>query len=73
MATDVVLVVGASGKIGVSAILRALKAGRKVLVVVRSASAMERTLQQVGTLEGIVFTYADPTTENDLLDFVAKK
>ncbi|EJP69647.1 uncharacterized protein BBA_01612 [Beauveria bassiana ARSEF 2860] len=43
MATKVVLVVGASVKMGVSAILGALKTGRKVLVVVRSASAMERT------------------------------
>ncbi|KAM3498635.1 hypothetical protein MY10362_008057 [Beauveria mimosiformis] len=72
MASELVLVVGASGKMGVSAILGALKTGRKVLAVVRSESAMQRTLQQVGTSEGIVFTYADPTRENDLLDVVAK-
>ncbi|KAM3547884.1 hypothetical protein MY1884_009402 [Beauveria asiatica] len=53
---------------GVSAITGALKTGRKVLAVVRSEAAKETTLQQVGTSEGIVFTYADPTRENDLTE-----
>jgi NAD(P)-dependent dehydrogenase (short-subunit alcohol dehydrogenase family) len=61
---ETVLVVGASGHMGVAATLAALRTGRKVLAVVRGQESAEKLFQQVGTREGITIVVADVLSEN---------
>ncbi|KND92206.1 hypothetical protein TOPH_03075 [Tolypocladium ophioglossoides CBS 100239] len=61
---ETVLVVGASGNIGVSVIIAALRTGRKVLAVVRNKEAQEKIIQHVGTKDGITFVEANVTNEH---------
>ncbi|KAK0720190.1 hypothetical protein B0H67DRAFT_608892 [Lasiosphaeris hirsuta] len=55
---ETVLVVGATGNIGVSAVKGALNSGRKVLAVVRSQASADKLVKQIGSSEGITFTEA---------------
>jgi NAD(P)-dependent dehydrogenase (short-subunit alcohol dehydrogenase family) len=61
---ETVLVVGASGHMGVAATLGALRTGRKVLAVVRGQESAKKLFQQVGTREGITIAEADVLSEN---------
>lgn len=61
---ETVLVVGASGNIGVSVIIAALRSGRQVLAIVRNKAAEDRLFQHVGTKEGITTVEADVATED---------
>lgn len=61
---ETVLVVGASGHMGVAAASAALRTGRKVLAVVRSQESAEKLFQHVGTREGITIAEADVLSEN---------
>jgi NAD(P)-dependent dehydrogenase (short-subunit alcohol dehydrogenase family) len=58
-AKETVLVVGATGNIGTSAVIGALRSGRDVLAVVRNAASAEKLFGNVGTREGITTVEAD--------------
>jgi short-subunit dehydrogenase len=61
-----VLVLGASGHIGVSAVIAALRSKREVLAVVRSQASAEKLFHHVGTKDGITIAEADVTSTSDL-------
>ncbi|KAK4071097.1 uncharacterized protein Triagg1_6464 [Trichoderma aggressivum f. europaeum] len=63
---ETVLVVGASGNIGVSVIIAALRSGRRVLAIVRNNAAEQKIIQHVGTKDGITFVEAQVTDENSV-------
>ncbi|KAL6790700.1 hypothetical protein J3E68DRAFT_442956 [Trichoderma sp. SZMC 28012] len=63
---ETVLVVGASGNIGVSVIIAALRSGRRVLAIVQSNAAEKKIVQHVGTKDGITFVEAQITDENSV-------
>ena len=63
---ETVLIIGASGNVGVAASISALKTGRKVLAVVRSQASAEKLFKQVGTKEGITIVEADILSEDAL-------
>jgi NAD(P)-dependent dehydrogenase (short-subunit alcohol dehydrogenase family) len=56
---ETVLVVGATGNISVSAVTGALRAGRRVLAVVRNQESANKLVKYIGTSEGITFAVAD--------------
>ncbi|KAK6070481.1 short-chain dehydrogenase reductase [Seiridium cupressi] len=57
-----VLVVGASGNIGVAAIIGALRSKRQVLAIARNQASADKLLKHVGTSEGIKIVEADVTS-----------
>jgi NAD(P)-dependent dehydrogenase (short-subunit alcohol dehydrogenase family) len=59
---ETVLIVGATGNIGVAASIGALRSGRNVLAVVRNQASAEKLLRHVGTREGITVVEADVTS-----------
>ena len=59
-----VLIVGASGHVGVAATMAALRTGRQVLAVVRSQESAEKLFKQVGSKEGITIAEADLLSED---------
>ena len=61
---ETILVVGASGKIGVSVIIAALRSQRNVVAIVRNKTAAEKIFHHVGTKRGITVVEADVTSEN---------
>ncbi|PNP52417.1 hypothetical protein THARTR1_07021 [Trichoderma harzianum] len=63
---ETVLVVGASGNIGVSVIIAALRSGRRVLAIVRNNAAEQKIIQHVGTKDGITFVEAQVTDEKSV-------
>lgn len=63
---ETVLVVGASGNIGVSVIIAALRSGRRVLAIVRNSAAEQKIVQHVGTKDGITFVEAQVTDESSV-------
>ena len=69
---ETVLVVGASGNIGVSVIIAALRSHRSVLAIVRNKASADKIFQHVGTKEGITFVEADVTSENGVQKVVAQ-
>ncbi|RFU75517.1 nadp-binding [Trichoderma arundinaceum] len=69
---ETVLVVGASGNIGVSVIIAALRSGRNVLAIVRSKSAESKIIRHVGTIDGITFVEAEVTDENSVQKVIEK-
>lgn len=56
---DTVLVIGATGNIGVAAVLGALRSKRNVLAIVRNQASAEKLFQHVKTKEGITTVEAD--------------
>lgn len=70
--TETVLVVGATGHIGVSAVIGALRSKRNVLAVVRNAAAAERLFHHAGTHDGITTIEADVVSENGVQGIVDK-
>merc|ERR1711939_595069 len=66
MGMERVLIVGASGHIGTSAVIGALRSKREVLAVVRSQPSAEKLFSHTGTKEGITVVEADPTSATDL-------
>jgi NAD(P)-dependent dehydrogenase (short-subunit alcohol dehydrogenase family) len=61
---ETVLVVGASGNIGVSTIIAALRSGRNVLAVVRNKAAKEKITKNVPDVSKVTFVEADVVNEN---------
>ncbi|KAI8246265.1 hypothetical protein K4K55_010284 [Colletotrichum sp. SAR 10_96] len=67
---ETVLVFGASGNIGVSAVIGALQAKRKVIAVVRNQTSAEKIFDYVGTRDGITIAEADITSEDSVRGIV---
>lgn len=65
-----VLVVGATGNIGVAAIIAALRSKHKVLAVVRNKDSAEKLFKNVGSKEGITTVEADITSETGVQNVV---
>ncbi|KAK3316912.1 hypothetical protein B0H66DRAFT_535147 [Apodospora peruviana] len=65
---ETVLVVGATGNIGVSAVISALRSGRKVLAIVRNQTSADKLRTHIANIpslsfDGITFVKADVTSE----------
>ncbi|KAK4888175.1 hypothetical protein LTR27_012904 [Elasticomyces elasticus] len=56
---ETVLVVGATGNIGVSAVTAALRSQRNVLAIVRNQNSADKLVKHIGSSKGITFTEAD--------------
>ncbi|KAF6828332.1 short-chain dehydrogenase reductase family [Colletotrichum plurivorum] len=63
---ETVLIFGASGNIGISAVIGALRAKRNVIAVVRSKASGQKILDYVGPSEGITIVEADMTSMESL-------
>ncbi|KZL71489.1 hypothetical protein CT0861_08129 [Colletotrichum tofieldiae] len=70
--TETVLVFGASGNIGVAAIIGALNAKRHVIAVVRNQASAEKILKYVECRDGITIVEADITSEDSVRGVVDK-
>lgn len=66
LAMETVLVVGASGNIGVSVITAALRSQRNVLAIVRNEASADKIFQHVGRKDGITIVKADVTSEDGI-------
>ncbi|TFB07603.1 hypothetical protein CCMA1212_001336 [Trichoderma ghanense] len=58
-----VLVVGATGNIGIAAVKGALRSGRQVLAIVRNQASADELYKNVGTSEGIDIVEASVTSD----------
>ena len=67
---ETVLVVGATGNIGVSAVKGALSSGRKVLAVVRNQASADKLIKYIGSSEGITFAEADVISDSGVKSVV---
>ncbi|RYP28641.1 hypothetical protein DL767_007123 [Monosporascus sp. MG133] len=67
-----VLVVGATGNIGTSAILAALRSKLHVLAIVRNQASAEKLFGNVGTREGITTVEADIMSDQGVKGIVEK-
>ncbi|KAL2830987.1 hypothetical protein BJY01DRAFT_240234 [Aspergillus pseudoustus] len=69
---ETVLVVGATGNIGVSVIRGALNSGRNVLAIVRSQASADKLVRYIGSAEGITFVEANVAADDGVQDVVDK-
>ncbi|KAF3074329.1 hypothetical protein CFAM422_003351 [Trichoderma lentiforme] len=65
-----VLVIGATGNIGVAAVKGALNSGRQVLAIVRNQASAEKLFKHVGSSEGIQVIEADVTSDTGIKSVV---
>ncbi|KAL7900507.1 hypothetical protein HDV63DRAFT_284080 [Trichoderma sp. SZMC 28014] len=65
-----VLVIGATGNIGVSAVKGALQSGRQVLAIVRNQASANKLYKHAGTSEGITVVEADVTSDTGVKSVV---
>ncbi|KAH9225131.1 hypothetical protein K456DRAFT_1852879 [Colletotrichum gloeosporioides 23] len=65
-----VLIVGATGNIGVSAARASLNTGRTVLAIVRDQASARKLYEHVGTRNGITVAEADVTSEHGVQSVV---
>lgn len=65
-----VLVLGATGNIGVAAIKAALRTKRGVLAVVRNQTSANKLFQHVGSRDGITTVEADVTSDSGVQSVV---
>ncbi|KAJ5832448.1 Short-chain dehydrogenase/reductase SDR [Penicillium riverlandense] len=56
---ETVLVVGATGNIGVSAVMAALRSKRNVLAIVRNQTSADKLVKYIGSSKGITFAEAN--------------
>ncbi|KAK8055546.1 hypothetical protein PG993_000773 [Apiospora rasikravindrae] len=63
---ETVLVVGATGNIGTSAVTAALRSKRQVLAVVRNQKSGEKLFKNLGTSEGVTLVEADVVSDTGL-------
>lgn len=61
---ETVLVIGATGNIGVSAVTAALRSKRNVLAVVRNQSSADKLVKHIGSSEGITFVEANVLSDS---------
>ncbi|KAJ0385049.1 hypothetical protein COL922a_007110 [Colletotrichum nupharicola] len=64
--TETVLVFGASGNMGIAAIIGALNAKHNVIAIVRNEASAEKIFKYVGTREGMTTVEADTTSEDSI-------
>ncbi|KAL2678711.1 hypothetical protein Neosp_009462 [[Neocosmospora] mangrovei] len=69
---ETVLVVGATGNIGVSAVKAALNTGRNVIAVVRNQASTSKLIRHVGTSKGITIAEADVTSPDGVQSVVQR-
>lgn len=67
---ETVLIIGATGNIGVSAVKAVLQTGRHVLAAVRNQASADKLFRHVGTKEGITIVEADICSENGVQGIV---
>ena len=67
---ETVLVVGATGNIGVAAVMAALRSGYQVLAVVRNQDSAKKLFQHVGKQEKVVTVEADILSEHGVQSVV---
>lgn len=67
---ETVLVVGATGNIGVSVVTAALRRNMQVLAVVRNQDSANKLFQHVGTKNGITTVEADVMREDGVQSVV---
>ncbi|OPB46394.1 hypothetical protein A0O28_0065150 [Trichoderma guizhouense] len=65
-----VLVIGATGNIGVAAVKGALNSGREVLAIVRNQASAEKLYKHVGSTKGIQVIEADVTSDTGIKSVV---
>ena len=65
-----VLIVGATGNVGVAATIAALRTKRSVLAVVRNQNSAEKLFKHVGTKDNITTVEADVLSEKGVQDVV---
>ena len=63
-AMETVLVVGATGNIGVSAVTAALRSNRNVLAIVRNQTSADKLIKYIGSSEGITFAEANVLSDS---------
>lgn len=61
---ETVLVVGATGNIGVSAVTAALRSKRNVLAIVRNQASVDNLVKYIGSSEGITFAEANVLSDS---------
>lgn len=67
---ETVLVVGATGNIGISAVIAALRSKRNVLAMVRNQDSAKRLIKHVGTSKAITCVEADVTSDTGVKSVV---
>jgi NAD(P)-dependent dehydrogenase (short-subunit alcohol dehydrogenase family) len=70
MVAERVLVVGATGNIGISAVIGALRSGRQVLAIVRNQASADKLYKHVGSKEGIQVVEASVTSDTGVKSVV---
>ncbi|OJJ46493.1 hypothetical protein ASPZODRAFT_132573 [Penicilliopsis zonata CBS 506.65] len=61
---ETVLVVGATGNIGVAAVMAALRSKRNVLAVVRNQTSADKLVKHIGSSKGITFAEANVLSDS---------
>lgn len=69
---ETVLIIGATGNIGVSTVMAVLRSGRHALAVVRNQDSAQKLFQHLGTKEGITTVEADILSEDGVRGVVQK-
>ncbi|KAH6989603.1 hypothetical protein BKA56DRAFT_576123 [Ilyonectria sp. MPI-CAGE-AT-0026] len=69
---ETVLVVGATGNIGVAAVKGALNSKRNVLAVVRNQNSADKLVKHIGSSEGITFVEANVLSDTGIQGVVAQ-
>ncbi|KAF6806997.1 short-chain dehydrogenase [Colletotrichum musicola] len=64
--TETVLIFGASGNVGIAAVIGALRVKRNVIAIVRNQATAEKIFKYVGTREGITTVEADINSEESI-------
>ncbi|KAM0249689.1 hypothetical protein ACHAQJ_008950 [Trichoderma viride] len=67
---ECVLIVGATGNIGVAAVKGALRSGRQVLAIVRNQASADKLYKHIGSSEGIKVVEADVTSDTGVKSVV---
>lgn len=69
---ETVLIIGATGNIGVAAVMGALRSKRNVLAIVRNEESANKLFKHVGTRSGITIAEADIMSETGVQSVVDK-
>lgn len=69
---ETILVVGATGNVGVSGVIGALKSGFKVLAIVRNEASAQKLFQHVGSKDGITTVEADVLSDEGVKSVVKR-
>lgn len=67
---ETVLIIGATGNIGVAAVMAALRSKRNVLAVVRNQASADKLFQHIGTRDGITTVVADIASDQGVQSVV---